>query len=63
MEHYRSWSHSRYDIKYHFVWITKYRRKILVGGVSKRLRELIREVCQANDLSHWFSPKHSSPRL
>ena len=39
MEHYRSSSHSRYDIKYHFVWITKYRRRVLHGVVGYRLRE------------------------
>lgn len=28
---------------YHFVWCPKYRRKILVGDIAKRLDELIRE--------------------
>ncbi|RLB69832.1 MAG: IS200/IS605 family transposase, partial [Deltaproteobacteria bacterium] len=27
MEHYRRTSHTRFDIKYHFVWITKYRKR------------------------------------
>ncbi|MBD5137523.1 MAG: IS200/IS605 family transposase, partial [Lachnospiraceae bacterium] len=26
MEHYRKSSHCTYDIKYHLVWITKYRK-------------------------------------
>jgi len=50
MENYRTSSHSRYDIKYHFVWITKYRRKVLSGQVAVRLRELVREVCRTNDI-------------
>jgi REP element-mobilizing transposase RayT len=29
MEKYRPSSHSRYDLKYHFVWITKYRKSIV----------------------------------
>jgi hypothetical protein len=29
MENYRKTSHSIYDIKYHIVWITKYRKPIL----------------------------------
>lgn len=50
MEHYRSSAHSRYDIKYHFVWTTKYRKAVLGGAVGRRLREVVREVCRANDL-------------
>jgi putative transposase len=30
-------------MNYHFVWCPKYRKKILVGKVQKRLEELIRE--------------------
>ncbi|MCX8491564.1 MAG: transposase, partial [Cyclobacteriaceae bacterium] len=31
---YRAGSHSRYDLKVHIVWITKYRKKVLKGDVS-----------------------------
>ena len=47
---YRAGSHSRYDLKVDVVWITKYRRKILRGDISVRVRELIREICKANDV-------------
>lgn len=50
MENYRTGAHSRFDLKYHFVWVTKYRRKVLTGVVGKRVRELVREVCRANDI-------------
>ena len=50
MEHYRTGPHSRYDIKYHFVWITKYRKKVLGGEVGRRLRDVIREVCRTQDV-------------
>jgi REP-associated tyrosine transposase len=50
MENYRTSSHSRYDIKYHFVWVTKYRKSILTGDVGVRVRELVREVCRTNDI-------------
>ena len=50
MERYRTSSHSRYDIKYHFVWVTKYRKGILRGDVGVRVRELVREVCRTNDI-------------
>lgn len=30
-------------MNYHFVWCPKYRRKVLVGNIEKRLRELLIE--------------------
>jgi putative transposase len=42
---YRKTAHSVYDIKYHIVWITKYRKPILHGGIGIRVRELIRQTC------------------
>ena len=50
MARYRSGSHTVYDIKYHFVWITKYRYKVLQGNVAIRLRELLRQGCDAKGL-------------
>ena len=47
---YRKTAHSVYDIKYHVVWITKYRKKALKGQVGLRLRELVRQICAANDI-------------
>lgn len=47
---YRKTSHSIYDIKYHVVWITKYRKKVLRGQVGLRLRELVRQTCAANEV-------------
>lgn len=50
MSNYRTGSHTTYDIKYHFVWITKYRYKILQGKIALRLRELLRQGCDAKGL-------------
>ena len=50
MENYRTGSHTRYALKYHFVWVTKYRKKLLEGAVGERLRELVREVCRTLDI-------------
>jgi putative transposase len=41
----RKGSHCVHDIKYHIVWITKYRKPVLVQKIGKRLRELIRLIC------------------
>ena len=43
MANYRNGSHTVYDIKYHFVWITKYRYEVLKGDVAFRLRDLLRQ--------------------
>ena len=50
MDNYRTGSHTKYSIQYHFVWITKYRKELLVGEVGPRLRELVREVCRTNEV-------------
>ncbi len=50
MQNYRKTSHRTYDCKYHIVWITKYRKKVLGGEVGKRVRELVREICRRNDV-------------
>lgn len=46
MQYYRTTSHTRFDNKYHIVWITKYRKNILKGEIGKRTRDLIRQVCE-----------------
>ena len=50
MKNYRKSSHTVYDIKYHIVWITKYRKPILDKGIGERARDLIREICTTNDV-------------
>ena len=50
MENYRKGSHTVHDIKYHLVWITKYRYNVLNGDIALRLRTIIREVCMSYDI-------------
>ena len=50
MENYRKTSHCTYDIKYHIVWITKYRKPVITGKIATRTRELIRLICQQNEV-------------
>jgi len=49
LEYYRKSSHTVYDVKYHIVWITKYRKPVLSGPTGDRGRELIREICRSKD--------------
>lgn len=43
---YRTGSHTKYKIEYHFVWVTKYRYRVLTGDVGLRVRELDRQSCE-----------------
>ena len=51
MQNYKRGSHTCYDLKYHIVWITKYRKPIMIGQVAERLRDLIRQICQTNEVT------------
>ena len=44
-------SHTVYDIQYHIVWTTKYRYKVLQGKIAERLRELLRQGCEARKIT------------
>ena len=50
MRYYRKSSHSVHDLKVHLVWITKYRYNVLTQAVGLCTRELIRQVCDKNDI-------------
>jgi putative transposase len=50
MENYRTGAHCRFDLKIHFVWVTKYRKRVLAGPVGLRVRDLVREICRTNDI-------------
>lgn len=51
MAEYRKGAHTVHDIKYHFVWVTKYRYQVLRGEVAERARDLIRQVCMAREIT------------
>ena len=50
MDGYRKNSHAVDDIKYHVIWVTKYRYKVLSGLIAIRTRELIRQGCEARGI-------------
>ena len=51
MAEYRQNAHAVYDVKYHMIWCTKYRKKILRGRIAERARDLIRQTCAARGVS------------
>ena len=49
MKEYQSLSHTRWDCKYHIVFIPKRRKKLIYGALRKHLGEIFRELAQQRD--------------
>jgi len=49
-ERYQRGSHTVTDLKYHFVWKTKYSYGVLRDDVALRVRDIIREICAEKGL-------------
>ena len=47
MRKYRKSSHTVYELHYHFVFTTKYRKPVLRGEIGIQVRAMIRQVCGA----------------
>ena len=70
---YSSSGHAKFHTRYHLVWITKYRHKVLSREMRFRIREITRQICVqmgitilksvlGSDHVHMFveiPPKHS----
>ena len=72
MQNYRKTTHTTYDCKYHLVWLTKYRKKVMTGIIAERAREIIRGVCKENEveiikgnisMDHLHLPRSVPPHL
>jgi putative transposase len=50
MTEYRYSSHTVSRLTAHLVWITKYRYQVLRGDIQTRCRELIIQICDAEDV-------------
>lgn len=50
MQNYRKGAHTLYDLKYHIVWVTKYRKPILTTRRAIRTRDLIREIARSKNV-------------
>ncbi len=42
---YSTGSHTKFYHRYHVVWSTKYRYRVLQGAIRERIRDIIRQVC------------------
>ena len=50
MTEYRKAAHVVYRLRYHFVFITKYRKPVLRGQIARDIRDLTREICRSKDI-------------
>jgi putative transposase len=50
MAEFRLSAHAVFDLKYHMIWCTKYRKKVLRGRVAERARDLIRQIWAARSV-------------
>ena len=50
MTRYSSGAHTTHRLKYHLVWIPKYRKRVLRGPLARRLYELLK---QCADMNQW----------
>ena len=48
VNNYATGSHTTHRLQYHLVWIPKYRKRVLIGPLARRLYELFRECAEVN---------------
>lgn len=46
MKDWQSLAHTKWECKYHIVFVPKYRHKVLFGERRKRIGEILRELCR-----------------
>ena len=46
----RTNGHTVSELTVHIVWSTKYRYKVLIGDIQKRCREILMQICEAEDI-------------
>ena len=49
MEHYESLHHTKWECKYHLVWIPKSRKKVLYGQLRKKLGRILRGLAKQKE--------------
>ena len=48
MRKYRVGAHTTHRLKYHLIWIPKYRKRVLLGPLARRLYELLKQCAEMN---------------
>jgi len=50
MRRYQLGAHTKRDLKVHLSWIPKYRKKVLLGPVATRARDVLRQIAMEHEL-------------
>ena len=61
MRRYRLGSHTKTDMKVHLIWVPKYRKRVLIGEVAIRCRDILRQVANEHEIeiiSGKIAPDH-----
>src|SRR3989339_83611 len=56
-------ANATYDIQYHFVWIPKYRKRVLEGLIKERLNQLFHDCAEINQFEIMGLIKGGSSRV
>ena len=51
MKRYQLGAHTKHDLKVHWVWVPKYRKKVLSGEVALRVRDLLRQIAMEHEIA------------
>ena len=50
MRLYKLGAHTKTDLKVHLVWIPKYRKRVLIGPLAIRTRDLLRQIAMEHEI-------------
>ena len=50
MRKYKVGAHTKYDLKVHLIWIPKYRKRVLMGMVAIRARDILRQIAMEHEI-------------
>ena len=51
MRLYKLGAHTKTDLKAHLIWIPKYRKRVLVGQVAVRTRDILRQIALEHEIT------------
>ena len=50
MRRYQKGAHTLYDLKVHLIWVPKYRKRVLIGQVAMRVRDILRQIAMEHEI-------------
>ena len=50
MRRYQLGAHTKTDLKVHLIWLPKYRKRVLIGPVAIRTRDVLRQIALEHEI-------------